>query len=97
MLGCIEGSDSPLKEFNMLIWLTQLGISVIAPLVAFTLLGLWLQKRFSLGTWIVLCSCALGFISAVSSFRHSLKMMEQMDKSSSRKKDPPPVSFNDHE
>ena len=81
----------------MLIWLTQLGISITAPLVVFTLLGLWLRERFNLGIWIILCSCALGFFCAVRAFCESLKMMEQMDKNSSRKKDPPPVSFNDHE
>jgi len=86
-----------MKEFNMLIWLTQLGISVTVPLIVFTLLGLWLRERFNLGVWIILCSCALGFICAVRGFCESLKMMEQMDKNSSRKKDPPPVSFNDHE
>lgn len=86
-----------MKEFNMLIWLTQLGISVTVPLAVFTLLGLWLQKRFELGAWVVLGFCALGFLCAVRAFCHSLKMMEQMDKNGSRKKDPPPVSFNDHE
>ena len=86
-----------MKEFNMLIWLTQLGISVTAPLAIFTLLGLWLRSRFDLGAWIILISCLLGFVCAVRSFCQSLKMMEMMDKNGSRKKDPPPVSFNDHE
>lgn len=81
----------------MLIWLTQLGISVTAPLAVFTLLGLWLRSRFNLGAWVVLCCCAVGFICAVRAFCHSLKMMEMMDKNGRRKQDPPPVSFNDHD
>lgn len=82
----------------MLIWLTQLGVSVTVPLGAFTLLGLWLRKHFNLGAWVILCFCALGFICAVRGFCQSLKMMEQMDKNGSRKKkEAPPVSFNDHE
>lgn len=86
-----------MKELNMLVWLTQLGVSVAVPLGGFTLLGLWLRSRFDLGAWVVLCFCALGFICAVNGFRNSLKMMEQMDKNGTRKTDPPPVSFNDHE
>ncbi len=81
----------------MLVWLTQLGISVTVPLVVFTLLGVWLREAFGLGVWIVFVSCAVGFVCAVRSFRQSLKMMEMMDKNGSRKKDPPPVSFNDHD
>lgn len=86
-----------MKEFNMLIWLTQLGISVTAPLAVFTLIGLWLKNRFNLGAWIILCFCILGFVCAVKAFMHSLKLMENMDKNARNKKDPPPVSFNDHE
>ena len=86
-----------MKELNMLVWLTQLGVSVAVPLVVFTLLGLWLRAQFGLGSWIVLVLCALGFICAVRGFCESLKMMEQMDKNGRRKQDPPPVSFNDHE
>lgn len=81
----------------MLVWLTQLGVSAVVPLGGFTLLGLWLRAHFGLGIWVILCFSALGFICAVRGFCQSLKMMEQMDKNGSRKKDPPPVSFNDHE
>ena len=86
-----------MKELNMLVWLTQLGISAVVPLGGFTLLGLWLRARFDLGIWVILCFGALGFVCAVRGFCQSLRMMEMMDKNSTRKKDPPPVSFNDHE
>ena len=85
-----------MKEFNMLIWLTQLGFSVAVPLGGFVLLGLWLRSRFGLGAWVVICGCVLGLICAVNALRHSLKMMEQMDRRNGPKI-PPPVSFNDHE
>lgn len=81
----------------MLVWLTQLGISVAAPLGGFTLLGLWLRERFSLGVWVIFAFCILGFICAVSGLRQTLRMMEQMDKNNTRAQTPPPVSFNDHE
>ena len=51
-----------MKELNMLIWITQLGMSVAVPLAGFTLLGLWLRDRFCLGIWAVLVCCAVGFI-----------------------------------
>lgn len=87
-----------MKDLNMLVWITQLGISVAAPLAGFTLLGLWLRSRFGLGIWVLLLCLALGLISAVNGLRSSLKMMEQMDKNSRRTEQaPPPVSFNDHD
>ena len=81
----------------MLVWITQLGVSVAVPLAGFTLLGLWLRSRFGLGVWALLLCLALGFISAINGLRHSLKLMEQMDRQNDRKTAPPPVSFNDHE
>ena len=88
-----------MKEINMLVWLTQLGISVAAPLAGFSLLGLWLRSRFGLGIWVMLVCIGLGLVGAVSGLMSSLRMMERMDKgNSSRKKQaPPPVSFNEHE
>ena len=85
-----------MKNVNLLIWLTQLGISVAAPLGGFIWLGVWLRQRFDLGVWVVLAGIILGVVCAVDGMRVSLKAMERMAKD---KKDtePPPVSFNDHE
>ena len=83
----------------MLVWLTQLGVSVAAPLAGFSLLGLWLRSRFHLGLWVMLLCIALGLVGAVSGLRSALRMMERMDDSISAKKKqtPPPISFNEHE
>lgn len=87
-----------MQDLNLLVWITQLGISVAAPLAGFTLLGMWLRDRFGLGLWVLLCCLALGLISAINGLRSSLKMMEQMSaKSGGKTKTPPPVSFNEHE
>ena len=85
-----------MKHYQLLIWLTQLGISVAAPLGGFIWLGVWLRQRFDLGVWVVLAGIVLGVVCAVDGMRVSLKAMERMAKD---KKDtePPPVSFNDHE
>lgn len=79
----------------MLVWLTQLGLSVAMPLGGFVMLGLWLRQRFALGIWVVLVCCALGVFCAIDGLRYSLKAMERMN--SSKKEEKPPVSFNDHE
>lgn len=86
-----------MKEVNMLVWMTQLGISVAAPLAGFSLLGLWLRERFGLGLWVMLVCIALGLVGAVSGLRSSLKIMERMDGSGRKKDAPPPVSFNEHD
>ena len=84
-----------MKNANLLIWLTQLGISVAAPLGGFIWLGVWLRQRFGLGVWVVLAGVFVGVVCAIDGLRVSLKAMERMAKD--KKEDPPPVSFNDHE
>ena len=84
-----------MKEFNMMIWLTQLGLSVAAPLAGFLFLGIWLHNSIGLGSWTVWCGVILGLYSAVAGLRSTLKIMEQMADNGNHG-DPPPVSFNDH-
>ena len=85
-----------MKDLKLLIWLTQLGISVAMPLGGFVWLSIFLRNRFGWGIWVVLAGVFLGIVCAVDGLRTSLKAMESMTKD---KKDaePPPVSFNDHE
>ena len=42
-----------MKNLNMLVWLTQLGLSVAGPLAGFILLAVWLRQRFELGGWVL--------------------------------------------
>ena len=84
-----------MKGLNLLVWLTQLGISVAVPPVVFILLGVWLRDRFGLGSWVVIMAVAVGIICAVDGLRNSLKAMERMTKD--KKQEQPPVSFNDHD
>lgn len=85
-----------MKNLNMLVWLTQLGISVAGPIAGFTLLAVWLRQRFELGVWVVLLGICLGIAGAVDGFRVSMKAMDRMSKDKPGDKEPPPVSFNDH-
>lgn len=84
-----------MKDFNLLIWLTQLGLSVALPLAGFTLLGVWLHRNQGWGQWTVWACLVLGFICAVNGFRDSLRAMEQMS-GSKKKSEQPSVAFNDH-
>ena len=86
-----------MKELNLLVWLTQLGISVAGPLAGFILLAVWLRQRFDLGIWVLLVGIVLGISGAIDGFRVSMKAMEKMAKNKPGQNDPPPVSFNDHD
>lgn len=84
-----------MKQIKLLIWLTQLGLSIAVPLGGFIFLGVWLRQRFDLGIWVVLAGIFLGIVSAVDGLRIGLRAMENMSKD--KNQDPPPVSFNNHE
>lgn len=84
-----------MKELNLLVWLTQLGLSVAVPPILLIWLGIWLRNDCGWGGWILWVCIILGGVLAIDGLRTSLKAMERLSKS---KKDdgPPPVSFNDH-
>lgn len=83
-----------MKDLNLLVWLTQLGLGVAVPMAGFVYLGIWLRSSFGLGTWVVLCCLGAGLVCAVSSLRSALKTMARMTKPPPEE---PPVSFNTHE
>ena len=56
-----------LRLFSRLSLLTQLGLSVVTPPILAVLLALFLQKRFGLGDWVLLCAILIGIVSGVSS------------------------------
>ncbi|MBR3928358.1 MAG: AtpZ/AtpI family protein [Clostridia bacterium] len=88
-----------MKELNMLVWITQLGMGVAMPLAGFIYLGIWLRNKFSLGAWCVIVFCVIGMITAIDGLRVSLKTMERLDKFKKKKKerDISGVSFNEHD
>ena len=86
-----------MKDLRMLVWLTQLGLSVASPLTGFILAAFWLRQRFDLGVWVIIVGVILGISGAIDGFRVSMKAMEKMTKNKPGQNDPPPVSFNDHD
>lgn len=84
-----------MKNLNLLVWISQLGISVALPLGGFVWLSVWLRSRFHWGVWVVIVGVVLGIICAVNGLRSALKTMDNM--AGGKKKQTPPVSFNDHD
>ena len=85
-----------MKDLSLLVWLTQLGLSVASPIACAVLLALWLQSKFGWGQWILWVGIAVGAICAIDGFRSSIKLMSRLSKSR-KDPEPPPVSFNDHD
>ena len=83
-----------MKELTLLVWLTQLGMSVAIPPAVFVMLGVWLHKDLGWGSWTIWAGFVIGMCCAVTGFRDALKSMERISRN--KKKDPPPVSFNEH-
>ena len=85
-----------MKNATLLIWLTQLGLSVAVPPAFFIFLAVWFRDRFNLGQWVIWAGIILGLASAIDGLRTSLRTMAKMSEGK-KEKDPPPVSFNDHD
>ena len=84
-----------MKDLTLIIWLTQLGLSVAVPMAGFVLLAVWLQNHFGWGQWVIFVGIGLGLVCAIDGLRNSLKAMERLSRR--KKEDPPPVSFNNHD
>ena len=67
-----------MKDLKMLIWLTQLGLSVIVPLGSCVFVAVWLNNRFGTGVWIVFAGLFLGGFASILSFRATLTAMNRM-------------------
>ena len=85
-----------MKDLSLLVWLTQLGLSVAFPLAGCILLAVWLREKFSLGAWVILVGLFLGIVLAIDGLRTSLKAMSRISAGKKEKK-PPAVCFNDHD
>ena len=84
-----------MKNISMLVWLTQLGLSVVLPPVGFLWLASWLKNSRGWGNWVIWLAIVLGVSCAVEGLRTSLKAMERLARD--KKKKEPPVAFKEHE
>lgn len=53
--------------------LTQLGMSIAVPPILCIFFGLWLQRKFSLGDWLIPVCLVVGLISSGCSFASFLR------------------------
>jgi hypothetical protein len=85
-----------MKDLTLIVWLTQLGLSVAVPMAGFVLLAVWLRNSLGWGQWVIYVGIGLGLVCAIDGLRTSLKAMDRLSRK--KKEDsPPPVSFNDHD
>lgn len=82
------------KVMRYLVWLTQLGLSVAAPLVGFIFLGTWLHNSRGWGGWTVAVGVALGLLGAAGGLYNSFKTLHRMSKAD---EDKPAPGFNHHD
>jgi hypothetical protein len=81
------------KNVGLLTWITQLGLSVAVMPTLIVLLAVYLRPMW--GVWILWVGAVLAIWLAVSGFVSSLRMLHRL--SDSKKKDTPPLAFNEHD
>ena len=84
-----------MKNVNLLVWVTQLGLSTAVPLAGFIVLAVWLRNRFDFGSWVIFVGIGLGLFCAIDGFVRNLKVLNELSKDKERKD--PPVSFGEHD
>ena len=83
-----------MKTLELILWVTQFGLSIFIPPCFLLLLASWLQNCYGFGLWCPLTLGILGLLIAFSTARANWRAMRKTAESGSRK---PPVSFNDHQ
>ena len=68
----------PLKNIGLLVWFTQLGISVAVPLIGAVGISLWLYNRYEVGPWVIFVGVGVGLYGAVDGLRSSLRAMKRL-------------------
>ncbi len=76
-----------------IVWLTQLGLSIVAPPVLCVLGSVWLRNRLGLGGWVVALGAVLGVGAAFVSLWQNLRAMERQAGEDDRDTG---TNFNDH-
>ena len=85
-----------MKSMHLLIWLTQLGLSVALPPTGLILLAVWLHQRQQWGSWVIWAAIVLGLVCAADGFRVCMKAMSRLSGEKGNEESTG-VSFNDHD
>lgn len=78
--------------FNKLPLISQLGISLVVPLVFCLLICYWLTRRFNIGSWVYIAGIFFGLGAFISTCIRLYK--KETEK---KEKDSKPVAFNQHQ
>ena len=81
------------KLLRAAVWLTQLGVSILAPPVLLLLLAVWLQERYGWGNWVLIAAIISGILSSFCSMLAFYRVFVKKN----RKPDERPPAFNGHE
>lgn len=84
-----------MKNVNLLVWVTQLGLSTAVPLAGFIVLAVWLRNRFDFGAWVIFVGIGLGLFCAIDGLVRNMKALDRMSRE--KEKNNPPVSFGEHD
>lgn len=84
-----------MKTLNLLVWITQFGLSILSPILLYLGLGFWLRSRFGLGLWILVILGAVGIVSSIRSAQTCIRIMCKAADAAGDQKEPP-VAFNNH-
>jgi hypothetical protein len=84
-----------MKNVNLLVWVTQLGLSTAVPLAGFIVLAVWLRNRFDFGSWVIFVGIGLGLFCAIDGLVRNMKALDRMSRE--KEKNNPPVSFGEHD
>lgn len=85
-----------MKLLKELVWITQLGFSIVTPLLLCLLFSVWVRDRLHFGGWIILIGLFFGLGSAFSAGLSFVRHTRSLDSDSNGGKKPP-VSFNSHD
>ena len=68
------------ETLRLLTYVTQLGVSVISPIVLCVLVGVWLSGRFGIGPWLIVVLLFIGLVSGGCGFYRFVRMFTDMEK-----------------
>ena len=84
-----------MKDLSLLVWLSQLGLSVALPPVALIWLAVFLRNYFGWGQWVLWVGIVLGIYCAVVGFISALRSLSFLTKDKKPKNEA--ISFNEHD
>ena len=84
-----------MKQLQKLLWLTQLGGSLVTPPLLCLFLGHLAQSKWGWGTWVMVAAILIGLAASACSAASFLRYCKKC--SEKERKGDKPIAFNNHE